>query len=435
MASPPANNSGSPFNRKAQHDAKRIAILSEAARLFNGKGSRATTLQDVARGLGLTKTSLYYYVRTKEELIFQCYEVTLQRQHRVMDELDAGSLSPLDRAAAFFQSQFDNWINARDGQDVHYAALLEIASLENSHREQIEAEYVRMFKRWRGYLRDAQAAGQLRECDTTSVTRALIGATDWVFYWLHQIDRDAVLQAAESSWDILLHGLYRGESDYEPIPLNIATAVDRPTHGFDREEQHRQKQEAFYKTGTWFFNKKGFNGASLDEIAEHLNVSKGAFYYHIRNKEDLLYSCYERSIAIISSIHRQAERADGTGLQKIDEMARRVFHAQNSDIGPLIRYNTITALATPRRKTILDATEDTNSQFDRFIEEGITDGSVRSVNAFLSRNLMTGAINASMDIKLWRQVSDIDQAAIDYFDVFYNGLLPRPCGTQTTSKP
>ena len=66
--------------------------------------------------------------------------------------------------------------------------------------------------------------------------------------------------------------------------------------GFNRTEQNRLKQEAFFKTGTWFFNKKGFNGTSLDEIAERLNVSKGAFYYHIKNKEDLLVHCYDRSL-------------------------------------------------------------------------------------------------------------------------------------------
>ena len=67
----------SPFNRTAQHDAKRAAILSQAAKLFNYKGSRATTLRDIAQSLGLTKTSLYYYVKTKEELIYQCYMAAL----------------------------------------------------------------------------------------------------------------------------------------------------------------------------------------------------------------------------------------------------------------------------------------------------------------------------------------------------------------------
>ena len=46
------------------------------------------------------------------------------------------------------------------------------------------------------------------------------------------------------------------------------------------------KQDAFYKAGTWLFNKQGFDGTSLDEIAEQLHVSKGAFYYHIRRSEE-----------------------------------------------------------------------------------------------------------------------------------------------------
>ena len=415
----------SPFNRRAQHDAKRSAILSEAARLFNGKGSRATTLQDVARSLGLTKTSLYYYVKTKEELIFLCYEGTLQRYHAFLDALDASESSPLVRAERFFRGPFEQWLAARDGSDVHQAALLEIASLKPQRREKIEAEYIRMFKRLRQYLRDAIATGEVRECHTTSVTRAIIGATDWAFHWLHQIPEDELANASGRAWDIILKGLYSGPGYYEQQPLQPDSGAERANTGFDREEQNRQKQEAFYKTGTHFFNRKGFNGASLDEIAESLNVSKGAFYYHIKNKEDLLYACYQRSIAITDRIQTRAARGSGSGLAKLDETARRIFHAQNSEEGPLIRYNTITALPTPRRRAILADTDAANSSFEDFIAQGKEDGSVRDVDAVLARNLMAGAINAAMDINRWRQVDDIDRAAIDYFDVFYNGLLPR----------
>ncbi|GAB5413124.1 MAG: hypothetical protein Cons2KO_07270 [Congregibacter sp.] len=426
MAPPREQSNQSPFNRKAQHDAKRIAILSEAARLFNGKGSRATTLQDVARGLGLTKTSLYYYVRTKEELIYQCYEATLQHQHAFLDNLEQSPRPALSKAEAFFKYQFDHWLKAQEGRDSHLAALLEIASLKPDHRAAIEQSYIDMFKRLRGYLRDAILEGDVRaKCDTTSTARAMIGATDWVFHWLHQVDRVSVEDLRDYAWGILLHGLHAGESEYHPQPLTPRTEAETATQGFDREEQHRQKQEAFYKVGTWFFNKKGFNGASLDEIAEHLNVSKGAFYYHIRNKEDLLLACYERSLAITKRIHELAQLSEGSGLQRLDETARRVFHAQNTDVGPLIRYNTITALPTPRRIEVLAATDEANGQIESFMIEGLRDGSIRDTNPFLARNLMAGAINASMDISLWRKVEDIDQAAIDYFDVFYNGLKPR----------
>ena len=43
-----------------------------------------------------------------------------------------------------------------------------------------------------------------------------------------------------------------------------------------------------------------------------------------------------------------------------------------------------------------------------------------------TQELIAGAINAAIEIDLWRKVDDMDAAAIDYFDVFFNGLLPRP---------
>ncbi|MHA7815311.1 MAG: TetR/AcrR family transcriptional regulator [Pseudohaliea sp.] len=414
-----------PFNRQAQHDAKRTAILSEAARLFNGKGSRATTLQDIAASLGLTKTSLYYYVRTKEELIYQCYLATLQRQHLALDTLEEQTPVPVERIAGFLQRQFEQWTDARNGRDVHLAALLEIASLNDEHRRAVESAYIDLFKRLRGYLRAGMADGSLREGDSTSMTRALIGSLDWLFHWLHSVPEDGVSAAARQAADLLLHGLYAGRGCYHSAlgPADVDRAV--AAGGFDRDEQNRLKQEAFYKAGTWLFNKKGFNGASLDEIADYLHVSKGAFYYHIRNKEDLLYNCYNHSLAIVERVYREAESAGSTGIEKIDYASRRTFLIQNSDLGPLIRYNTITALPTARRLEVLARTDAANNHFLDFLIQGVNDGSIRAVDPLVARNLLAGAINASMDISLWRRVDNIDEAARDYFDVFFNGLLPR----------
>ena len=79
----------------------------------------------------------------------------------------------------------------------------------------------------------------------------------------------------------------------------------------------------------------------------------------------------------------------------------------------------------PLRIEILEASDEANRCFEEFIHEGNSDGSIRDVDPMLARNLMAGATNAAMDIKLWRRVDDLDRAAIEYFDVFYNGLLPR----------
>jgi AcrR family transcriptional regulator len=414
----------SPFNRTAQHDAKRLAILSQAAKLFNYKGSRATTLKDIAESLGLTKTSLYYYVKTKEDLIYQCYMAALSHHHNSLDAIEEKYHTPIERASAFFLQHLDDWWAAQEGRGPHIAALLEIASLKGERRAAVEAQYVALFKRLRGYLREGTADGTLRNLEATSATRAILGSLDWAFSWLHNIPDDELGAIGREALDIIAHGLYAQPGEYQSS-LVLPERETPPLEGFNREQQNRLKQEAFYKTGTWYFNKQGFSGTSLDEIAEHLNVSKGAFYYHIRNKEDLLYNCYSRSIDIIEGIYREVGEFRGSGLERIEYACRRIFRVQNSSEGPLIRYSSITALPMARRREILKRTDACNQRFGDFIRQGIEDGSVRPVSPFLAQEMIAGAVNASMDIELWRRVDDVDDAAIDYFDIFFNGLLPR----------
>lgn len=420
------NAPASPFNRTVQHDAKRLAILSQAARLFNYKGSRATTLKDIAENLGLTKTSLYYYVKTKEELIYQCYMAALDFHHSNLDLMESRHSAPVDRLSGYFLLFFENWLAAVEGRGTHVAALLEIASLKGTHREEVEAHYIALFKRLRQYVRDGIADGSFRPVEPTATTRALLGSVDWVFSWLHKIPTTEVGQAAQQAIDILVHGLYAGKAvEYPTSAIEQVESSAFPLEGFNREQQNRMKQDAFYKTGTWLFNKQGFDGTSLDEIAEQLHVSKGAFYYHIRNKEDLLYNCYGRSLDIIEKIYRQASDSDVCGLEKVEQTFRRIFYFQNSTDGPLIRYNSITALPMERRREILNRTDANNECFGNFLREGMTDGSVREVNPFVAQNLIAGAVNASMELTLWRKVDNVDAAAIDYFDIFLNGLVKR----------
>lgn len=421
----PPNKSGesSPFNRTVQHDAKRAAILSQAAKLFNNKGSRATTLRDIAEELGLTKTSLYYYVKTKEDLIYQCYRVTLQHHHAVMDEIERQHSTPPARVRAFFLQHFDDWLAARQGRGPHTAALLEIAALKGAHREEIERDYIAMFKRLRQYIRDGVAAGSMRACEPTSTARAILGSLDWTFSWLHSVPIDAVEAIARDAWDILAGGIAADPGARAPVKVRLTDNAAHPPGGFNREEQNRLKQEAFYKTGTRFFNRQGFAGTSLDEIAKQLDVSKGAFYYHIKNKEDLLYHCYVRSLDILERIHADAAAAGGTGLEKAESICLRTFLVQNSTEGPLIRYNTVIALPMARRRNILKRTDKANERFGQFLAEGIDDRSVRPINTFVAQQLIAGAINAAMDLDLWRRIDSMDDAAVDYFDVLFHGLL------------
>jgi AcrR family transcriptional regulator len=60
--------------RTERQEARREQILNGAARVFSKKGYHASTVDEIAKELGLTKASIYYYVSDKSDLLYQLYK-------------------------------------------------------------------------------------------------------------------------------------------------------------------------------------------------------------------------------------------------------------------------------------------------------------------------------------------------------------------------
>ncbi|MFF5994082.1 TetR/AcrR family transcriptional regulator [Lysinibacillus sp. KU-BSD001] len=58
---------------------KREEILKSALAIVNKKGYEGTTMEEIAAGLLMTKGSLYYYFKNKDDLIFQCHNFVLSK--------------------------------------------------------------------------------------------------------------------------------------------------------------------------------------------------------------------------------------------------------------------------------------------------------------------------------------------------------------------
>src|SRR5947207_3742350 len=59
--------------RRRDRELKREAVIRAAAREFNRKGYHNTSLDDIATALEVTKPTVYYYVTSKEQLLFECF--------------------------------------------------------------------------------------------------------------------------------------------------------------------------------------------------------------------------------------------------------------------------------------------------------------------------------------------------------------------------
>lgn len=415
----------SPFNRNVQHEAKRSAILSEAARLFNSQGSRATTLKDIAEALKLTKTSLYYYIKTKEELIYECYLSSANHQRDILGTMATLEVNGLEKVRRYIQQIFIEWRQIIEGNKPHYALLLEVASLKPKHRKDIEKRNLENLLSLQRLVSEGIDDGSIGGCDSMDTTLALMGIVDWSPIWILELAPADIDSAANTACDIIINGIAPRRKQYKPASLPNNSEAAKSYFSFDRNLQNQIKLEAFLSTGTRCFNLKGFKGTSLDEIAEELNVTKGAFYYHIKNKEDLLVQCYNRSIDLISSILEQADNDGDNGLKKIELCCRRTFAVQNSNQGPLINYSTIVSLPSKRRTPILKKTQKNNDQFGAFLSEGNKDGSIRAVDTTICEQLLSGALYTSFSVSLMREVKDWENESAQFFNVFFNGLKAR----------
>ena len=70
------NSSASPFRTRAEkieeRAQKRDAVLTAALRMFNARGFHATSLDDVAASLGISKPTIYHYLGNKEQVLIEC---------------------------------------------------------------------------------------------------------------------------------------------------------------------------------------------------------------------------------------------------------------------------------------------------------------------------------------------------------------------------
>ncbi|MBL6897582.1 MAG: TetR/AcrR family transcriptional regulator, partial [Luminiphilus sp.] len=252
--------------------------------------------------------------------------------------------------------------------------------------------------------------------------RAILGALDWSFYWLYEMPREEASSVSGVLRDIFSHGLLSKTGTPQIEDFSSLGVLAAEEDAFDRNTQNRLKQEAFLKAGTRCFNQKGFSGTSLDEIAEQLQVSKGAFYYHFTNKEALLTQCFDYSLDQLERVMARVASLDNSPFIKLEVACRHIFSLQNSDQGPLVHFNAITSLPPAVRQRLLERVDAVHGTLEGFIEDAIQENQFRPVRADIVIQLLTGALNAAMDLQEWQSIESIEHSASDYFSVFFHGL-------------
>ena len=190
----PKPQSASPFRtaeqREADRAAKRQALLLAAARMFNARGFHATSLEDVAASVGVTKPTIYHYLGNKEQVLIECMTIGLVQLQEAAAKARKEPGTALERLCSFLRRYAE--VNmAEFGQCVIRTGdeLLSPEGLEKlrSLKRPIDAAM-------RGFIAEGIEEGSIARCDVKMMAFALAGALNWPARWYNP---DGPLGASE----------------------------------------------------------------------------------------------------------------------------------------------------------------------------------------------------------------------------------------------
>ncbi|AEG51098.1 transcriptional regulator, TetR family [Sphingobium chlorophenolicum L-1] len=199
--------SASPFRTPAQKEAeraaKRDAVLRAAVRMFNERGFHATSLDDVAASLGISKRTIYHYLANKDQVLLECITIGL---HQLLEAAAEARREPGDgrhRLTRFLRRYAE--VNMEDFGRCVIRTGVEALSPESLPRyRQLKRE---IDDALRTMIQEAIDDGSIAPVDVKLAAFTLAGALNWPARWHDPDGQLPVETIAVTMVDILTGGL------------------------------------------------------------------------------------------------------------------------------------------------------------------------------------------------------------------------------------
>jgi AcrR family transcriptional regulator len=169
---------------EAPGEDRREQIFFHAARLFVEKGTGNTSMADIAKAVGITKAGLYYFVESKEDLLYTLMRWGMEVLERDVVVPAQGIADPAERLATIIRNHLVN-IGRVQGPYGNPITILvdEPGLLGPENQADIDARKRAYFLFLRKALEDLRDAGKLADVDVNVAAFSIIGMIVWMARW------------------------------------------------------------------------------------------------------------------------------------------------------------------------------------------------------------------------------------------------------------
>jgi AcrR family transcriptional regulator len=145
------------------------------------------------------------------------------------------------------------------------------------------------------------------------------------------------------------------------------------------------------------FNERGYDGTSMDVLAERLGISKSSIYHHVSGKSELLELALNRALNALFAVTVEKQANEGRYIERLEYLVRRsvdILVAELPYVTLLLRVRGNSAVerrAVARRR-----------EFDRFVSELVVaaadEGDLRAeIDPTLVAKLLFGTVNSLIE--------------------------------------
>lgn len=92
-----------------------------------------------------------------------------------------------------------------------------------------------------------------------------------------------------------------------------------------KEREKEQRRNDIIDAAQRVFFSKGITTATMDDVAEEAELSKGTLYLYFKSKEDLYFAINHRGLKILESLFVEAVDKQKSGLEKVRAIGRAYF--------------------------------------------------------------------------------------------------------------
>ncbi|HXY00999.1 MAG TPA: TetR/AcrR family transcriptional regulator [Candidatus Limnocylindrales bacterium] len=177
--------------KKSKPSTRLEEVLESAANIFFTKGYHATSIEDVARDVGMLKGSLYYYIKSKDDLLFQLLLAGIEDGDAfIAGHIDAQG-DPVEQLERAIRAQIDYIIQKR----VQFGLFLhEFDSLSGKRQHKLISVMSRYNSRFVELVRRGQEQGKLIAGEPWMIVNGILGMCNWLYRWY---DPDQVADSEE----------------------------------------------------------------------------------------------------------------------------------------------------------------------------------------------------------------------------------------------